>query len=75
MVIVPCTWKRDFKGLKEATFSGHIVADLGLILEKGLKWKAQLRNVISLSLCKPWRHVWESGCIASLILNLGARWD
>jgi hypothetical protein len=27
MVIVPCTWERDFRGLQEGAFSGHIVAD------------------------------------------------
>jgi hypothetical protein len=51
MVIVPFNQKRDLRGLKEPTLSGHTllmtikVKCLGLILEKGLMWKAQLENV------------------------------
>jgi hypothetical protein len=48
MVIVPFTRKTDLRGLKEPTVSGHTlqlttdVKYLGLILDKGLTWKAQL---------------------------------
>jgi hypothetical protein len=51
MAIVPFTQKRDLRGLKEPTLSGHTllmtteVKCLGLILDKGLMWKAQLKNV------------------------------
>ena len=53
MVILPFTRKRDFRGLKEPSLSGHTlqltteVIYLGLILDKGLTWKAQLKNVMS----------------------------
>jgi hypothetical protein len=53
MVIVPFTKKRDLRGLKEPTLSGHTlqltlkVKYLGLILDEGLTWKAQLKNVMS----------------------------
>jgi hypothetical protein len=46
VVIVPFTQKRDLRGLKEPTLSGHTlqpsteVRYLGLILDKGLTWKA-----------------------------------
>jgi hypothetical protein len=42
MVIVPFTWRRDLRGLKEPTLSGHTlqliteVKYLALILDKGL---------------------------------------
>jgi hypothetical protein len=69
MVIVPFTQKKDLRGLKEPTLSGHSlqltteVKYLGLILDKGLTWKAQLKNVIrptglfgpvTAHLVKPW---------------------
>jgi hypothetical protein len=53
MVILPFTRKREFRGLKEPRLSGHTlqltteVIYLGLILDKGLTWKAQLKNVMS----------------------------
>jgi len=53
MVIAPFTQKRDLRGLKEPTLSGHTllmiteVKCLGLILDKGLMWKAQLKNVMN----------------------------
>jgi len=42
--------KRDLRGLKEPPLSGHTllmttkVKCLGFILDKGLMWKAQLKN-------------------------------
>jgi len=60
MVILPFTRKRDFRGLKEPRLSGHTlqltteVIYLGLILDKGLAWKAQLKNVMS----KAYRPFW-----------------
>jgi hypothetical protein len=53
MVIVPFTWKRNLRGLKEPTLFGHVlqlttkVRYFGLTLDKELTWKAQLRNVIN----------------------------
>jgi hypothetical protein len=53
MVIVPITQKRDVRGLREPTFSGQTlqltteVRYLGLILDNGLTWKAQLKNVMN----------------------------
>ena len=53
MRIVPFTKKKDSKGLKEPTLSGHTlclttkVKYLGLILDWGLIWKAQLKNVMN----------------------------
>jgi hypothetical protein len=53
MVIVPFTRQTDLRGLKEPTLSGHTlqltteVKYLGLILDKGLTWKAQLKNVMN----------------------------
>jgi hypothetical protein len=50
ILIVPFTWKRDLRGLKEPTLSRHTlqltteVKYLGLILDKELTWKAQLKN-------------------------------
>jgi hypothetical protein len=47
-MIVPFTQKRDLRGLKEPTLSGHTlqltaeVKYVGLILDKGLTWKAWL---------------------------------
>jgi len=48
-VIVPFTRMRDLRGLKEPTLSGYTlqmttqVKYLGLILDKELTWKAQLK--------------------------------
>jgi hypothetical protein len=45
MMVVPFTMKRDLRGLKEPTLSGHKlqlatkVKYLGLTLDKGLTWK------------------------------------
>jgi hypothetical protein len=52
-VIVTFTQKRDLRDLKKPTLSGHTlqlttkVKYLGLILDKGLTWKAQLKNVMN----------------------------
>jgi hypothetical protein len=52
MLIVPFTRKRDLRGLKEPTLSGHTlqltteVKYLTLIQDMGLTWKEQLKNVI-----------------------------
>jgi len=52
MVIVAFTWEGDLRGLKEPSLIGNTlqltteVRYLGLILDKGLTWKAQLE--------KPW---------------------
>jgi hypothetical protein len=60
MLIVPFTRKRDLRGLKESTLSGHtlqlttVVKYLGLILDKGLIWKEQLKNVMK----KAYRAFW-----------------
>jgi hypothetical protein len=60
MVIVPFTRKRDLRGLKEPTLSGYTlqlsteVKYLGLILDNGLTWKAQLKNVMN----KAYRPFW-----------------
>jgi hypothetical protein len=60
MVIVPFAWKTDLRGLKEPTFSGHTlqlttkVKYIGLILDRGLTWKAQLKNVMN----KAYRAFW-----------------
>jgi hypothetical protein len=60
MVIVPFTQKRDLRGLKEPTLSWHTwhltteVKYLGLFLDKGLTWKAQLKNVMN----KTYRAFW-----------------
>jgi len=49
MVIVPFTQMRDLRGLKELTLSGYTlqmttqVKYLGLILDRELIWKAQLK--------------------------------
>ena len=57
MVIVAFTWEGDLRGLKEPSLIGNTlqltteVRYLGLILDKGLTWKAQLE--------KPW--VWNPG--------------
>jgi hypothetical protein len=53
MVILPFTHKRDVRGLKEPTLSGHTLQlttgikylGFGLVLDKGLTWKAQPKNV------------------------------
>jgi len=52
MVIAPFTQKRDLRGLKEPPLSAYTllmteVKCLGLILDKGLMWKAQLKNVMN----------------------------
>jgi hypothetical protein len=53
MVTVPFTRKRDLRGLNEPTVSGHPlqlttkVKYPGLILDKGLTWWAQLKNVMN----------------------------
>ena len=53
MVIVPFNQKRDLSSLKGTTHSGYTlqlttdVKYLGLILDKGLTWKAQLKNVMN----------------------------
>jgi hypothetical protein len=53
MVIVPFIRKKNLRGLKEPTLSRHSlqlsaeVKYLGLILDKGLAWKAQLKNVMN----------------------------
>jgi hypothetical protein len=58
--MVPFTQRRDLGGLKEPTPSGHTlqltteVKYLGLILDKQLSWKAQLRNVMN----KAYRVFW-----------------
>jgi hypothetical protein len=49
MGTVPFTQKRDLRGLKEPTLSGHTlqltteIKYLGSILDEGLTWKAQLK--------------------------------
>jgi hypothetical protein len=53
MLMVLFTRRRDFRGLKEPTLPGHTlqlsnkVRYLGLNLDKGLIWKAQLTNVMN----------------------------
>ena len=53
MVILPCNQKRDLSSFKGPAHSGYTlqlttnVKYLGLILDKGLTWKAQLKNVMS----------------------------
>jgi hypothetical protein len=60
MVIAPFTQKRDLRDLKEPTLCGHTVQlttevkCLGLILDKGLTWKTQLKNVMN----KDYRAFW-----------------
>jgi hypothetical protein len=52
-IIFPFIWKRDLRGPKEPTFPGHTlqlpteVRYLGLILHKGLTWKAQLKHMMN----------------------------
>jgi hypothetical protein len=59
-VVVPFTKKRDLRGLKEPTLSGHKlqlateVKYLGLTLDKESTWKTQLGNVIN----KAFRAFW-----------------
>jgi len=75
MVIVPFTRKRDLRGLKEPTVSGHAlqlpaeVKYLGPILDKGLTWKAQLENVIN----KAYRAFWTCKGIFGKTLDLKSR--
>jgi hypothetical protein len=53
MMTFPFTRKRDLRGLKEPTLSGHKlqlyseVRYLRLVLDKGLTWKAQLENAMN----------------------------
>jgi hypothetical protein len=60
MVTVPFNRKRDLRGLKEQTLSRHTllltteVKYLELIPDKGLTWKAQLKNVTN----KAYRAFW-----------------
>jgi hypothetical protein len=60
VVTVPLTRNRDLRGLKELTLSGHKlqlttkVKYLGLTLDKGLTWKAQLKSVMN----KAYRTFW-----------------
>ena len=62
MVIFPFTRKRDLKGLKEQTLSGHKlqltakVRYFGLTLYKGFKWKAQLKIMMK----KAYSAFWTS---------------
>jgi hypothetical protein len=62
MVIVPFTRMRDLRGLKEPTLSGPTLQltteakYLGLIPDRGLTWKAQLKNVMN----KSYRAFWTS---------------
>jgi hypothetical protein len=55
MMIVPFTRKRDLRGLKEPTLHRHTlqltteVIYLGHFLDKGLTWKAQLKNVMNMA--------------------------
>jgi hypothetical protein len=59
-VTVPFTRRRNLRGLKELTLFGHTlwltteVIYLELILDKGLTWKAQLKNVMN----KAYRAFW-----------------
>jgi len=54
MVIVLFTRKRDLRGLKKLTLSGHkfqLITDikyLGLTLDKGLTQKEQLENMLNI---------------------------
>jgi hypothetical protein len=60
MVIVPFTRKRDLRGSKETTLSGHKmqlateVKYLRFTLNKGLTWKTQLGNVINKAYIASW---------------------
>jgi len=53
MMIVPFTRKRDLRGLKVPTLLGHTlqlttkVKYLGIILDKGLTWKTQPKNMMN----------------------------
>jgi hypothetical protein len=66
MMIVPFTRKRDLRGLKEPTLSGHIlqlttkVKYLGIILDKGLTRKAQLKDMMNKAYkaLGQYGHVW-----------------
>ena len=54
MVTIPLTEDRDLKGLNEQILSRHTlqltsdVKYLGRILDEGLTWKGQLKNVVRL---------------------------
>jgi hypothetical protein len=67
MMIVPFTWKRDLRGLKEPTLSGHMlqltteVKYLELILDKELTWKAQMKNVMDKAYTAFWTCKGTSG--------------
>jgi hypothetical protein len=58
--MVPFTQRRNLRGLKELTLTGHTlqltteVKYLGLTVDKGLTWKTQLKNVIN----KAYRAFW-----------------
>jgi hypothetical protein len=75
MVMVPFTRKRDLRGLKETTLSGHKLQlstefkYLGTILDKGLTWKANLENVIN----KAYRAFWTCKGIFGKTLDLKSR--
>jgi hypothetical protein len=59
-VTVPFTQRRNLRGMRGLTLSGHTlqlsteVKYLGLIMDKGLTWKAQLKNVMN----KAYRAFW-----------------
>jgi hypothetical protein len=67
MVTVPFTRKRDLRGLEEPTLSGHTlqltteVKYLGLILDKGLTWKAQLKSGMNKAYTAFWTSTGTSG--------------
>lgn len=76
MVIVPFTRYRDIRGPKEPTLCGHelqltsVVKCLGLTLDKGLTWKAQLENVINKAYRTCWTCMGMYGKTWSVILDL-----
>jgi len=65
-MIVPFTRKRNLRYLKEPTFLGHTlqlttkIKYLGIILDKGLTWKTQLKNMINkvYKALDLYRHIW-----------------
>jgi len=67
MMIVPFTKKRDLRGLKEPTLSGHTlhlttkVKYIGLILVWELTWNVQLKNVINMAYRAFWTCKGTSG--------------
>jgi hypothetical protein len=76
MVIVPFTWKRDIRGLKEPNLCDHTlqptteVKCLGLILAKGFMWKARLKNVMN----KAYRELWPCKGTFGKTWGLKPRW-